>query len=121
MDTINNFIKLLSNDIPFAVSRFNDGEMMSIEHPDSEVVISYGHQKSCKELSEKLKWAIQYVQPNYWVGIPCKTHFPVHHKLAKELVKTDLITSAVIWHNENYKKFIDNVIPILLNKNITFK
>jgi len=110
-------INNIEHNIPFAFSRFNDGEMLGIDKPDS--VVSRGAQLVDSSLQNALKKSITHKQENYYIGIPCPNCYPEYHKLANELIgEYDYKVRAVCNINRNYSKFINEFITSLKNKNI---
>jgi len=107
---MNWLIDNLRNNVPFGFARFNDGEMIGISQPYS--VVARGDQYIDKDLQNSLLKALQHEQDNYYIGIPCSLCYPVHHKLASDIVNNDypFLTSAVITTNRNWKNFI-NLFP----------
>lgn len=101
---------------PFAFARFNDGEMMGIDTVGS--VVARGDQIVDESLHKALKEAIQYEQPQYYVGMPCSNCFPRYAKLAKQLVKQSeqWQLNAVAMTNRNWVKFVVE-FPKVVNNN----
>lgn len=111
------FLNNLENNIPFAFSRFNDGEMGGLMYDN--FIASRGAQKVSPELRSKLKNSITFKKDNYWVGIPCPECFPEMNKLADDLVGDyPYKTLAVDLINKNYPRFIKEVYPLLQTKKI---
>lgn len=105
MDKIHSILSNLRDGIPQALARFNDGEMTGIIRPGS--VVARGDQQVPKDLSDKLKEALQHEQDNYWVGIPCSVCYPHLHSVALSYVddEYDYLTKAVVTTNRNWKLF----------------
>tara|TARA_Y100000310_G_scaffold303962_1_gene342714 strand:- start:102 stop:797 length:696 start_codon:yes stop_codon:yes gene_type:complete len=100
------FVDNLKNNIPFAFSRFNDGEMMGISHVGS--VAARGDQKVDETLSIALRESILHKQKNYYIGVPCSLCYPAYNKLALELIGDyEYTTKAVVTTNKNWKHFMD--------------
>lgn len=120
---MNNYPKLLKNLIdkkPFALARFNDGEMTGVEQVGS--VVARGDQQVSKELSDALREALQYEQEEYWVGIPCPVCWPKHYKLADELVRSDYEykTCAVVLTNRNWKDFVQKFPGMIQDRKVVW-
>jgi hypothetical protein len=110
-------IKNISNNTPFAFSRFNDGEIMGIDIPNS--VVSRGAQVVDDSLHNALKKSITHKQENYYIGIPCTNCYPDYHNIANNLIgEYDYKVSAVCNINRNYAKFINEFKSSLKNKQI---
>jgi hypothetical protein len=107
MNKITNILENLSTNTPFAINRFNDGELIGINRPGS--VVARGAQAVNQELSSKLKEALQHQQKNYWIGIPCSVCFPDLHKLSLSLIDImyPFLTHAVVLTNRNLKLFTE--------------
>jgi len=113
MKHFSTLMKNLQRRIPFALARFNDGEMQGIAQVGS--VVARGDKRVSQELSDALREALQYEQENYWVGLPCEVCWPDHSKLAKELVRSEYKyqTCAVVLTNRNWRDFI-SLFPNLI-------
>lgn len=117
MDKINTIFSLLSNQTPFALTRFNDGEMRGIFRLGDKV--ARGCQKVTESLQLSLRDAILYRRENYWIGIPCPECFPGWHKKAKELVGDyKFQTCAVVNTNRNLKMVWDELPKLLKGQKI---
>jgi hypothetical protein len=84
----------------------NDGEIGLMHDSSENCIASRGYQKSSKLLSEKLKEALNYNSPDYFIGLPCEwCNWRSYH-----LSKTFL--------TENYPQ--DNILNanILINSNV---
>jgi hypothetical protein len=110
-------IKNISNNTPFAFSRFNDGEIMGIERPNS--IVSRGAQVVDNSLHELLKKSITHKQKNYYIGIPCSKCYPKYYNIANDLIgEYEYKVRAVCNINRNYAKFISELKKVLKNKQI---
>ncbi len=107
MNKIYTILSNIKNNIPQALARFNDGEMLGIEKVGS--VVARGDQTVDQSLSVKLKEALQHQQKNYWVGIPCSHCWRKHYRRAMKLIDKEYpyLTSAVVTTNRNWKLFRD--------------
>lgn len=107
MEKINEILDNLSNRVPQALARFNDGEMGGILNVN--FVAARGDQVVNQSLSNALKEALEYEQCNYWKGIPCEICFPKYYDEAKKIVRVDYpyLTKAVVNTNRNWKKVIE--------------
>ena len=115
MDKYDTLIDNLKNNTPFALGRFNDGEMLGIWQAGT--VVARGDQLVSMELRDKLTQALVHMQPEYWVGLPCSKCFPEHSNLAKSLVNPQYPhqTHAVVFTNRNWKRFVEE-FPNHINK-----
>tara|TARA_B100000927_G_scaffold288624_1_gene283542 strand:- start:22 stop:705 length:684 start_codon:yes stop_codon:yes gene_type:complete len=103
--------------IPFAFSRFNDGEMGGISKEG--FVAARGDQVVTRELRESLIDAIQHKQTNYFVGVPCSQCFPEYHELAMRKVPDQSnVKCAVVMTNRNWKNFVDNIGTAMKGKKV---
>lgn len=120
-DLINFNIKLESRE-PFAISRFNDGELSIINnkpykasrHHGTREFIFQPDQKHV-EFQELLRTAYLYDHPTYYTGIVCPCCASLEeHSTAKKIISRsiDNLTWANIFVNSNYKKFIESTIPL---------
>jgi len=101
MKKLKYFCKLLNTKTPFAIARFNDGEMGAILK--NMTIISRGDQPINNELSKKLKKALTHKQHNYFVGLPHKQKYPKYYHIAKNMVGDyKYLTSSVIFHVDNW-------------------
>ena len=114
MQKYNTLIEKLETKTPFALGRFNDGEMLGIWQAGQ--VVARGDQMVSMELRDKLTDALKHNQNDYWVGLPCSKCFPQHSNLAKTLVdpRYPFQTHAVVFTNRHWKNFIE-VFPTLIN------
>lgn len=111
MDKYDTLMNNLKEEIPFALARFNDGEMMGIGQPGC--IVARGDQVVPQDLSDALKESLEYEQDNYWKGLPCGQCFPEHRKLAEVYVNSEYfdkayeyLTHAVVFTNRNWMRFI---------------
>jgi len=104
------FLNMISDGVPFAFSRFNDGEMSAFKKGDGQRIGRTAHTNIDENLRQKLRDAMSHQQKNYWVGMPCSTCFPDLYKIAREYVKEDYEyqTRAVALTNRNWAKFVLN-------------
>ena len=118
MDKYNTLIDNLKNKEPFALGRFNDGEMLGIWQAGQ--VVARGDQLVSVELRDKLTQALVHMQHQYWVGLPCSKCFPEHSNLAKSLVHPQYPyqTHAVVFTNRNWKKFVDEFPNHINDRNV---
>lgn len=96
------FANLLENKIPFAFSKFNDGEISLIRTTNS--VASRGFQPNHPTLSEKLRDALCHIQKNYFVGIPCSICYPELRNYCNNIMKNKTTTLANVLINSNIHK-----------------
>lgn len=110
---IEEILNLLLINKPFGFARFNDGEMMGVDKIGS--VAARGDQVVNESLHNALKEALQHIQKDYYVGLPCDICFPRYAKLAKQLVKQpkEYHLNAVAMTNRNWAKFVA-VFPMVV-------
>ena len=91
---------------PWALARFNDGEMRAMQKPTGAV--ARGDQPCSYDLMSSLEWAIAQRCENLFLGLPCSKCYP---KLrTASLTRTislapHLKTAATVQTNRNLKKF----------------
>jgi len=106
--TAKTFVRHLLSKQPFAFAHHNDGEFtfiqkyLSGQHDD----FWFGrkqHQYD-KALAQRLKAAVEYQAPNYYVGVPCSICRPDHRKTADELVPDSehKVPAMSIHHNLSF-------------------
>jgi hypothetical protein len=107
MNKYNILLDKLKNKENFALSRFNDGEVIGMARPGS--VVARGDQLVNPTLSKALIDAIKHEQEDYWVGLPCSLCWPEHFSYASNLVRKDYEykTCAVVLTNRNWRNFIE--------------
>jgi len=117
IDNMEWLLNNLENNIPFAFSRFNDGEMMAIDQVGC--VVARGDQYVDQGLSLVLREALDHKQKNYYIGIPCSLCYPHYNKLATKIVGDyEHLTLAVIATNRNWKNFIDTFPKVMSGKRL---
>lgn len=104
------FLDMLREGIPFAFSRFNDGEMSAFKKGDGERIGRTAHTNIDDNLRNQLIKAMSHEQKNYWVGMPCSVCFPDLYEIASKFVRKDYPyqTRAVALTNRNWGKFVAN-------------
>lgn len=102
---------LLREKVPFAFARFNDGEMKAIGNTKSR--IARGDQEVTTELRTKLQATLESVQPNYWIGKPCRRCFPNQRKVFDQIIPKGRqnLTHAVIFCNNGHWNFFIKDFP----------
>lgn len=75
MKDLNILTDMLSGNISFGFSHFNDGEIMSISNCRYNETIDFGWQTCSKHLSQAMLAALVRPLPNFFVGIPCFCEF----------------------------------------------
>ena len=101
------FINNLTNSVPFAFSRFNDGEMLGI-CSDPGVTVARGDQKISPQLKSALIASMGSSQHNYFVGVTCPHCIkPVFHKVGMKIASSSrFVVRAVATTNRNWAKVI---------------
>lgn len=119
MHVIMDLFQNLAYDRPFALARFNDGEVNGIMQPKNTYTAARGDQFIDEELQSKLYEAIIHEQKNYYKGIPCPVCFPELHEHANSLVGDYRFkTYAVVQTNRNLQKVVTKLREVLKNKRI---
>ncbi len=105
MREIESLMKRLAQGTPLALARFNDGECLGIERVGSTV--ARGHQLVSQSLQDHLKAALLRVQPEYWIGLPCRDCWPAHRAMVDEMIPSGrgYLTSAVVQTNRNLSRW----------------
>jgi hypothetical protein len=113
MQSIDILLKRLEHREPFALARFNDGEMAGVAMPG--VTVARGDQYVDDSLRAALFASLVHEQDNYWVGMPCSVCWPQHRTLAAQCVKADYphLTSAVVLTNRNWSR-VTATLPSLM-------
>lgn len=117
--TVDVFLRMLSEKTPFALSRFNDGEMSAFKKGDGERIGRTQHTLINQDVRDKLSKAMMHRQENYWVGMPCSVCFPDLYEIAKKYVGDyELQTRACVLTNRNWAKFVLNFPEAVKNREI---
>lgn len=126
--------KIFSQDIVYFKNKLENNETFSFsKYADGEWAVIKNHSINNKEFwfdptnendqykRKALIESFKYKNPNYYVGIscPCCQGIETFNEM-KNFSEQDeeKLTWANIWVNNNYKYYVDNIIPILNNKNI---
>lgn len=106
-------LQLTTSRIPWALARFNDGEMRAMH--SIEGAVARGDQPCGTELRASLKWAIAQRRDNLFIGVPCSRCFPVHSFRAEQATRNmgSQRTLAVVQTNRNLNAFKDGMTEIL--------
>ena len=117
MDKINEIVYKIEMGENIALTRFNDGEMMGIDHVGA--IVARGDQTVDQLLNIALKNALKHKQKNYYVGIPCNICYPHWNKTAKEIVgENKYLTKAVVTTNRNYEFFSKRLPELTTDKRV---
>lgn len=106
MHHIDTLLRLTRERIPWALARFNDGEMSAIVNRKGE--ISRGAQIVTSKLADALESALKYRRRNYWIGLPCGKCFRKHRQEAAKRCNPKWYpqtTHAVVLTNRNHKRW----------------
>jgi len=113
------FFNNLKSDIPFAFSRFNDGEMMLIMKENKTV--SRGSQVHDNSLSTALLDSMSYQKENYYKGIPLLNEYPKYYNAAKKITKNHSnIVAAICLINHDWNMFVQEFVEFFKGKEITW-
>jgi hypothetical protein len=120
MNKITAIIEQLKSKTPFALARFNDGEVIAMAQPGATV--ARGDQYAYEDLSIALYRALTHKQDNYWVGLPCSVCWPQYSEAVKRVLTEDYdyYTSAVVLTNRNWKTAIEEIPPLLKDRHVTW-
>ncbi len=111
----------LKNEEPFALARFNDGEMTGIEQVGS--VVARGDQRVNEELHNKLKEALSHRQEDYWIGKPCSLCFPTNRDTYEDIVPSSYsyqTHATVLINNGRWWKTFDKVCEYTSSRSIVW-
>jgi hypothetical protein len=99
MHHIDTLLSNLKHNIPFALARFNDGEMMGITNPGC--VVARGDQVVNSEL-------------------PCSVCFPEYSDIADNLIDLnyEYLTHAVVLTNRNWEQVVAEVPELIKDKTV---
>tara|TARA_R110002110_G_scaffold401439_1_gene618275 strand:- start:4473 stop:5174 length:702 start_codon:yes stop_codon:yes gene_type:complete len=92
---------------PFAFNKFCDGEWMAMQN----IALNNNEFENSPNIPQiyrdKLVEALQYKDPNYYIGVSCSCCFPDHAEKMRELSGQDdeHMTFANIFVNSNYLKY----------------
>lgn len=112
MKTIHQLIKLTSEATPWALARFNDGEMRGVKK--AGCTVARGCQQVSPTLRKHLIGGLMFRADNYFIGVPCHRCWPTDRHLADSyVVDYRHRTLAVVQTNRNldlmYVQFADAV------------
>ena len=128
------FIKiwdLIESDIPFAYSRYADGEIALIQGKaiqkgtQATDIDNWSCPNQITKLGIDLKNSLRHEEDNYFYAICCDCCDSTGKKFLLENIKQkrEYITYSNLWINSNYKKFIEKIkqikkpINLLCNQN----
>lgn len=105
MDKIDTLLQMTRDGVPWALARFNDGEMSAIVKRTG--TISRGAQEVTEGLADALEAALNYRADNYWIGLPCRTCWREHRQMAETYVDGfyPFRTLAVVLTNRNHQRW----------------
>jgi mannosyltransferase OCH1-like enzyme len=116
----NYFESLLTQNIPFSFSKFNDGEIACILDSTPNCVVSRGFQKSSPELSKKLGYALFHQQKNYYIGLPCFSCYSHLRTFCDSKVNHSNCTLSNVFINSNLNKSVNLFRDILPQRRVVF-
>jgi hypothetical protein len=130
MDRVNKLYNNLQNDIPFCFIKMNDGEISAMLNSDAS--LSRGDETSSTEMSEKMKNCLTYINPEYYIGLPCFACYNYYFNESIQYIIDNIhdnteeksnfinnnILNANILINTNIDKTIDVLVDTMKNKNI---
>jgi len=112
----------LENKTPVCFIKLNDGEIAGLN--SNTTGISRGDEKSSPLMAEKLRNALNYRQPNYYIGLPCHLCNNEHYTNAISNItindenKMTNVLDANILINSNTNKTIDVIQKTMNDRNI---
>ena len=121
MHQIDELLRLTREREPWALARFNDGEMTAISKRSGK--ISRGLQEVTPSLADALKAAMKYRRRNYWIGLPCRVCWKKHRAAALKLCNPmhyQHTTLAVVLTNRNHKRWQEEFPPLLVGRRVVW-
>lgn len=109
MEKYKKLMQKFRDEEPFALVRFNDGEMKGVQ--STGAVVARGDQAINKSLHNNLLRALQHRQEGYWIGKPCSKCFTPLRKLYDEIVSSDYphqTHATVLINNGRWWRTFDN-------------
>lgn len=108
MQAINDMLRMTKNNRPWALARFNDGEMMAIL--SAEGAVARGDQPCTPALQRGLRWAICQNAANLYIGVPCGVCYSKLRATAIDMLDPGTavggqLTHAVVQTNRNLIQF----------------
>lgn len=111
MERYEHLLNLYSEETPFCLVRFNDGEMIGVESVGG--VVARGDQVVEESLHFKLKEALLFRKENYWIGKPCRECFEGHRELFDDFVSSDYpyqTHATVLINNGRWRKSVEHFV-----------
>jgi len=119
MDRVNKLYNNLQNNIPFCFIKMNDGEISAMLNSDAS--LSRGDETSSNEMSEKLKNCLTYINPEYYIGLPCFMCYNYYFNESIQYIYNNIDDNNIDDNTEENTNFVNNNIlnaNILINTNI---
>lgn len=121
MQVIDTLLKLTRDREPWALARFNDGEMSAIARRSGK--ISRGAQEVTEGLAIALEAALEYRRHNYWIGLPCGRCWKKHRQEAAKRCNPKWYphtTLAVVLTNRNHQRWQEEFPSALAHRRVTW-
>jgi len=121
MHKIERMLELTEREIPWALARFNDGEMKAMHK--AEGFVARGDQPCTADLAALLRWALAQRAHNLFTGVPCGTCWPEWRFKADQTVgklETDFKTLAVVQTNRNLIRFKTTMGKLLAKRRVVW-
>lgn len=122
MKAIETLLERTRNGEPWALGRFNDGEMAAIVNKSGS--ISRGAQMVTKTLAIALTEALTHLQVNYWIGLPCCKCWSHWHREAIKRIPGRAVhpyqTLAVVLTNRNHARWQEEFPKAVAGRSITW-
>ena len=117
MNSVHAMIASTRRGEPWALARFNDGEMGALTR--TLKVVARGDQPVTHALSKDLRWCLQQRAYNLWLGLPCGTCYPSYRVDADELACGHVDqTLAVVQTNRNLSLFKEQMADALQRERV---
>jgi hypothetical protein len=122
MGRVNNLFDLTKNNTPWALARFNDGEIKAMLAANIGEKTARDDQKIDQYLVDRLNWAIRQRQENLWLGLPCSVCWPRERAIAEESIEENYPRRAlaVVQTNRNWNRWVTEFSKVAQARDIVW-
>lgn len=115
-------LNLTRDRIPWALARFNDGEIKAMAVANVGEKTARDDQEIDHMLVDRLNWAIRQRQENLWVGLPCSVCWPRERTIAEASIGKEYLyrTLAVVQTNRNWQEWIYRFAEVIKGREVTW-
>ena len=115
-------LELVSNRVPWALARFNDGEVKAMLSSNVGEKTARDDQEINQSLVDKLNWAFNQRFDNLWLGLPCSVCWPSERAYLGGKIEKNYPyqTLAVVQTNRNWDDWITKLPPLLKNRSVVW-